>query len=163
MALEHHPFVALTLCDRAYAFLASHESVAEEALLAHVYGGAPPAALHSRLAEPLLADPRLVRRSDGHWALVGQAAPVYGAQNVRELAFTTLALAATGPNPARGRVLHVAALHMCAGTPLERFSLTVNPGARVPRYVAQRIGLASEMLDDLPPFAETFQDLVRFL
>ena len=162
MPSEQPGFVPLTLCDRAYAFLATRDAVAEHALLAHVYGGAPPAALHARLAEPLLADPRLMRRADGQWALVSQAVPVLGA-GLRELDFTALALAATGPRPARGRVVQVAAFHMCGGTTLEHFSATVNPGKRVPRYVAQRIGLASEMLEDLPPFAATVDDLVEFL
>ncbi len=162
-------FVALALCDRAFAFLSSlsslssREPVAEEALLAHVYGGTPPGALRARLAEPLLADPRLVRRPDGRWALVGQGSHTDAARDLRELDFTTLALAATGPSPARGRVVQVAALHIRNGTTIERFSSTVNPGKRVPRYVANRVGLATELLDDLPPFASIFDDLVRFL
>jgi hypothetical protein len=152
-------FVALTLCDRAHAFLSSHEPADEDILLAYVYGGAPPLALRARFAEPLLADPRLVRRADGQWALAGQARPVSGA----DFAFTALALATTGPNPARARVVQVSALHVCGETTIERFSATVNPGKRVPRYVAERIALAAEMLDDLPPFAATFDDLVQFL
>jgi hypothetical protein len=163
MPSERPEFVALTLCDRAYAFLARGEAVAEAVLLAYVYGGAPPTALHARLAEPLRADPRFFRRPDGQWALVGQATHVPGGNDIRELAFTALALAATGPSPTRGRVVHVAALHVCGERTIERFSATVNPGKRVPRYVAERIGLAAEMLDDLPPFASIFDDLVRFL
>src|SRR5207302_9881973 len=115
-----------------------------------------------RLAEPLLADPRLERRPDGDWAVVTQRA-FPRAQNLGELAFTTLALVATGPSPDRGRVVQVAALHVHHGSPVERFDFTVNPGKRVPRYVAERIGIAPELLDDLPPFASTFDDLVRFL
>jgi DNA polymerase III epsilon subunit-like protein len=161
--LEPTGFLPMALCDRAYALLSQRAFVAEEVLLAHVYGGAPPVALRARLAEPLLADPRIVRRADGQWTLVGQAAAVDKGQNPRELAFTALALAATGPSPARGRVVHLAGLHVCDGTTLERFSATVHPGKRVPRYVAERIGLATELLDDLPPFAAMFDELVRFL
>ena len=163
MSSQHPGFVPLTLCDRAYTFLARGETVAEAVLLAHVYGGAPPAALHARLAEPLLADPRFFRGADGQWALVGQATPVHGGQTLRELVFTALAVAATGPSPARGRVVHVAALHVCGERTMARFSATVNPGKRVPRYVAERIGLATEILDDQLPFASICDELVRFL
>jgi DNA polymerase III epsilon subunit-like protein len=159
---ERARFLPLTLCDRAHAFLASREPVTEEALLAHVFGGSPPMWLRARLAEPLLADPRLERLADGHWAVVGRT-PRPGTHDLRDLAFTALALVATGPNPGRGRVVQVAALHMHHGTAVERFSLTVNPGARVPRYVAERIGMATEVLEDLPPFASSLEDLVRFL
>ncbi len=155
-------FRPLALRDRAYAFLASGEPTTEEALLAHVYGGSLPATLYARLAEPLLGDPRLERRADGTWAVI-DGRPRPGTNGLGDLAFTALALVASGPSPGRGRVVQISALHMQNGSIVERFSSTLNPGARVPRYVADRIGLAPEVLDDLPPFAFMLDDLVRFL
>src|SRR5260370_27360678 len=148
----------LALQDRAYAFLAQAGDVTEDALLAHVYGGRPPPALRTRLAAPLTGDPRIQRREDGRWGLVGKPAadPVC-------LAFTSLALLATGPSPERGRLVHVTALHVQDGDIVERFSATVHPGKRVPRYVAERLGLDTALLDDLQPFASIVDDLVRFL
>jgi DNA polymerase III epsilon subunit-like protein len=60
-------------------------------------------------------------------------------------------------------VVRVCALHVQHGETLERFAATINPGKRVPAYVAQRLGLASDMLDDLPPFEDIVDDFVRFL
>src|SRR5207302_1439135 len=144
--------------DRAYAFLAQAGEVTEDALLAHVYGGAPPPALREQLAAPLAGDPRIQRREDGRWGLVGKPMP-----DPVSLAFTALALLVTGPRPDRGRLVHVTALHLRDGNVVERFSATVHPGKRVPRYVAERLGLDTALLDDLQPFGTIVDDLVRFL
>ena len=65
----------LALRERAYAFVAAGGAVREEALLAHVYGGAPPLALRAALAAPLLDDARLERRADGLWTTIGNTRP----------------------------------------------------------------------------------------
>jgi DNA polymerase III epsilon subunit-like protein len=148
----------LGLQDRAYAYLAQAGDVAEDTLLAHVYGGPPPPALREQLAAPLAGDPRIERRADGRWGLVGKPPP-----DPVSLAFTALALLATGPSPDRGRLVHVTAVHLQDGDTLERFSATVHPGKRVPRYVAERLGLDTALLDELPPFGPLVDDLVRFL
>jgi DNA polymerase III epsilon subunit-like protein len=145
----------LGLRDRAYALLATSESVADEALLAHVYGGATPAALRDRLVAPLLGDPRFERRPDGSWSLL-HAAPDLAA-------FTALALAATGPSPARGRIVCLAALRVVDGAVKERFMATVAPGVRVPHYVAARLGLDASVLEGLAPFDTVLEPLVEFL
>jgi hypothetical protein len=60
-------------------------------------------------------------------------------------------------------VVSVAARHIAAGETIARFSVTVQPGRRVPRYVAERLGLATEALDELPAFEAVLDDLVNFL
>ena len=146
----------LALRDRAYGLLVRREVVTEEILLAHVYGGPAPAALRSKLAAPLLGDPRLERRSDGSWTIAGGSVE-------RDSSFTTLALLATGPTPTRARIVRLSAQHVEHGETSERFDVTLNPGKRVPRYVTERLGLEAAMLDDLPLFADVLDDLVRFL
>jgi DNA polymerase III epsilon subunit-like protein len=76
---------------------------------------------------------------------------------------TVLALATSGPTPERGRIVRVAALHVVDGESIERFSATVNPLQRVPRYVAARLGLQRDLLDDLPPFESIVDELLTFL
>ncbi|HLZ25877.1 MAG TPA: hypothetical protein VKV73_00985 [Chloroflexota bacterium] len=152
----------LALGDRAYGFVVARGPVSEAALLTHVYGGPPPPALMARLAAPLLDDPRLERRADGSWSAIG-GQPPEAPSRLGELELTTLAIAATGPNPDRGRVVRLCALRVRNGTALERFEVTVHPGKRVPRYVAERLALAPEALDELPPFAAILDDLVAFL
>jgi len=153
----------LALRDRAVAMLSSGGAVAEDILLAHVYGGDTPPALRARLVKPLLDDPRLVRKPDGRWALAG--VPTSAATDVPlpDSAFTALALIATGPRPARARLVRLSALHVAHREIVERFSATLDPAARVPRYVADRAGVAPDALNDLPAFETVLDDLLRFL
>jgi DNA polymerase III epsilon subunit-like protein len=145
----------LALSDRAFEALGRVERLSEEALLAHVYGGAPPAALRAQLAAPLLDDPRLQRNADGSWTRRDAAE--------FSQAISVLALATTGPTPGRGRIIHLAALHVAASTVVARFSATVQPGRRVPAYIAARLGLEAAVLNALPPLDEVFDDFVEFL
>jgi len=151
-------FAALELCDRAFRFVAERGLVSEPEMLAHVYGGAIPGALSTRLAAPLLTDGRLARAADGTWSLT--ASPQADAQDPT---FTALALVATGPTPGRARLVRVAAAHVVGKRVVERFDVTLNPRRRVPRYVAERVGVEPEVLDSQPDFADVLDELARFL
>jgi DNA polymerase III epsilon subunit-like protein len=152
-------FAALALSDRAVRFLAERgDGIGDEELLAHVYGGAIPAALRTRMAAPLLADGRLERAADGRWRQRTTPQPA-GAVQV----FTALALAATGPTPGRARLVRICALHVAAETVVERFDALLNPGRRVPLYAAQRAGVEPEVLDGQPTFDQILGELARFL
>jgi DNA polymerase III subunit epsilon len=144
----------LELRDRAFQFVSERGSASEEAVLAHVYGGALPAALRGKLAGPLLADPRLQRQADGRWSVRSES-PASG--------FTALAIVASGPTPRRARVVGLAALHVDAGEVAERFAIALDPGVRVPRYALDRLGSELEALQGLPTFADVVDDLERFL
>jgi DNA polymerase III epsilon subunit-like protein len=148
----------LTLRDRAYALLVAQSNVSEQALLEHVYGGVAPPALRAQLVAPLRGDPRFEQSVDGSWRLIRG---IDHSADVRE--YTALALAATGPSPARGRIVCVAALSVSEGAVVERFMATVRPDRRVPRYVADRLGLDPAVLDSLRPFGDVLDSLVRFL
>jgi DNA polymerase III epsilon subunit-like protein len=76
---------------------------------------------------------------------------------------TALAIAATGPRPARHRLLGLAALHLDQAHVGARFSAAFNPGARVPRYVAERARLEHAVIDELPSFESVADDLLAFL
>lgn len=147
----------LELGDRAVRFLEARDDVAEDELLAHVYGAPIPAALRGKLAAPLLSDARLERQADGRWTLRQMEKPAAGAR------FTALAVAATGPTPGRARVVRIVALHVLDEQVVERFDATVNPGRHVPHYVAERMGLEPEALNDQPTFGDILDELVRFL
>jgi DNA polymerase III epsilon subunit-like protein len=145
----------LGLRDRAFALISGGQRVADETLLQHVYGGAAPTALRERLLAPLVGDPRFARGPDGYWT---------SADAPTELDFTALALTTTAANPARGRIVCLAALRFgTAGGVVERFAATVHPGGRVPRYVAQRAGCAPEILEGLPGFESIVDELEAFL
>jgi hypothetical protein len=148
--------MSLALRDRAYELVASQALVSDERLLAHVYGGSPPAALRERLLAPLLEDPRLERVPAG-WRLRQVSSPSERPE------VTVLALVPSGPDPRRARVVHLTALHVAGQHVAARFSLTFNPQTRVPRYVAERLGSDDETFEACPTFLSAFDDLQRFL
>src|SRR5205807_7492875 len=115
-----------------------------------------PSAVRARMAAPLLADPRLEQRPDGRWT-------VRGANPVSAAAFTALAVVATGPTPGRARVVRVSALHVDADAVVGRFDVTLDPQRRVPRYVEERIGLESEVLNGQPQLQQVLDELMTFL
>lgn len=148
----------LALRDRAYAFLVEHGCASDDELLRHVFGGTPPPGLRERLLEPLLDDPRLQRAHDA-WTLRSTDSPL----DVRNVCVTALAIAATGPRPGRHRLLGLAALHLDQGQVVARFSAALNPGTRVPTYVAERARLDHALIDELPSFESVADDLLAFL
>jgi DNA polymerase III epsilon subunit-like protein len=157
MAQPESAFLALR--ERAVALVASAAAVSEDELLRHVYGGLPLAAVRDQLLGPLLGDPRLQRLPDGRWTMPAQPGQP---QPIASAAFTALALTTTGPNPARARVLKIAALQVEHGEVVGRFSALLNPGRRVPRYALARVGVGADVLDELPTFEAIFDELERF-
>ena len=150
-------FAAIELRDRAVRFIADRGTVTEDEVVRQVYGGAVPVALRSKLAAPLLADPRLERLPDGAWRLRHRVA------GPQVTSFVALALAATGPTPVRARVVRVCALRTIDGEVVARFDATLNPERRVPRYVAERAGVDADVLNDQPRFGDVLDELARFL
>jgi DNA polymerase III subunit epsilon len=147
----------LALCDRAYALLVERGAVAEGDLLAHVFGGAAPAAVREHLLGPLRRDPR-VRCAEGVWTL---AAAADRDTELSTLCVACLSIAATGPRPDRDRLLRVAAARTDRAA---RFAITLNPAARIPRYVGRRVRIQPEVDDpDRPNFGDVIDDLLAFL
>jgi DNA polymerase III subunit epsilon len=148
------------LRDRAVELVARSGAADDAALLRYVYEAEVPPAVRDRLIQPLLADPRLARSSAGVWTLaradtpsVAQAPP----------SFVALALATTGARPERHRVVALAAVRMRGGDPAARLSLLVNPLARIPKYVAERIRVDPSAAAEWPPFDAVAAELAAFL
>jgi DNA polymerase III epsilon subunit-like protein len=149
----------LGLRERAVAFVRERGEVSDDTLLAHVYGGTRvPPAVRDRLLQPLLDDPRLRRSASGRWSCPLRQ------RNPHSLdPFVALALAATGPRPARHRLVALAALRVRGGQPAEQFAVVVHPEARIPKYVATRLRLDLAEIDGCPAFASVADELVAFL
>jgi DNA polymerase III epsilon subunit-like protein len=150
-------FAGLALRDRAFEFLSNRGRLSEDELLGHVYGGMAPASVRARLAEPLLADPRLERHADGTWAVRGRPAASSGAP------FAATVVVPTGPNPTRARVVRLVLLSFDSSGVSERFHATLNPGQRVPGYVLARIGAEAATLEGQASFADIADALARFI
>ncbi len=150
----------MVLRERAHALVLERGQVAEDELLAHVYGAAVSDSLAGLLRAPLSADSRLTRLADGTWTLAAKARPQSGPGSV---AFTALVVVADGPRPGRSAVLAVAARAVEPNREPVDFSVHFRPRRRVPRYVAERLGLDPETLREAPTFADTVDDFVAFL
>src|SRR5436305_5077891 len=146
----------LALCDRAHALLVERGSVSDTELLAHVFGGTPPAAVREWLLGPLRSDPR-VRWSGGRWSLAACPADL----DLSTLSVVALVLATTGARADRDRVVSLGVVHL---KPAAHFSVTLNPAARVPGYVSRRARVGpDEPPGDRPTFGEVLDDLLSFL
>ncbi len=148
----------LGLRERAVAFVRQHGEVDDVELLAHVYGAHVPPAVRDRLLQPLLEDPRLQRDASGRWRFALRRHEPHPPDP-----FVALALAATGPRPARHRLVALAALRVRHGQPAEQFALVVHPEARIPKYVAARLRLELAEIDRCPAFASVADELVAFV
>jgi DNA polymerase III epsilon subunit-like protein len=148
----------LGLRERAVAFVRQRGEVHDDDLLAHVYGARVPPAVLARLLQPLLEDPRLRRNASGRWSCV----PRQRDPRIPD-PFVALALAVTGPRPARHRLVALAALQVRGGQPAEQFAIVVHPEARIPKYIAARLRLDLAEIDGCPAFASVADELVAFL
>jgi len=148
----------LGLRERAVDFVRTHGEVDDDELLAHVYGARVPPAVRDRLLRPLLEDRRLRCDTSGRWSCALQPRDPHVPDP-----FVALALAATGPHPARHRLVALAALRVRHGQPAEQFAVVVHPEARIPKYVAARLRLDLPEIDGCPAFATVADELVAFL
>ncbi|MHB1133043.1 MAG: exonuclease domain-containing protein [Chloroflexota bacterium] len=150
------------LAWRADAFLRARGGVASEAeLVAELFGPTARGPVFSRLLAQVLADdPRFARAPDGSWVLPGRQA---GARLVAESEFVILDLETTGLKPWRSGVHELAALRWREGAVVGTFAAVLNPGHRLPAYLASLTGLTPADLAGAPGLAAVADDLVAFL
>jgi DNA polymerase III epsilon subunit-like protein len=147
------------LADRAFELLASRGAVVPTTELAGWVFGAREATPWVPLLDGLLrTDPRVERCLDG-WRLAGDsAAERWGAEEL-----VAVALATTGRDPRRHRVVRLAATRLSSGRASGRFDVVVNPLRRVARYLSEGAQLTQEEVDEAPVFAEVAPALREFL
>jgi DNA polymerase III epsilon subunit-like protein len=147
------------LADRAFELLASRGAVVPTTELAGWVFGAREAAPWVPLLDGLLrTDPRVERCLDG-WRLAGDsAAERWGAEEL-----VAVALATTGPDPRRHRIVRLAATRLSSGRVSGRFDVVLNPLRRVARYLSEGARLTQEEADEAPVFAEVAPALREFL
>lgn len=149
-AAESPPFI--TLRERAAALLATAELPLADADLARALLGTATGGRWTAVLDTVLGgDARFERGPDG-WRLARAGThptPVpddYGP-------IVTLALATTGADPTRHRVLRLAAVRRAPDGTLARLDLLVNPNRRLPRYLTAAARLQLDDLDGAPDFA----------
>ncbi|MCC6315235.1 MAG: GIY-YIG nuclease family protein [Thermomicrobiales bacterium] len=147
------------LASRAEAYLIERGgSAPEEALIAHVFGSTGTPDLWRPLLRSLLAPAeRLGRRADGCWMVAANHA--VGAVNLLR-DFVAIDVETTGLKPSSQRIVEIAAIRYADGEEIERFESLVNPGRRLPKYVAELTGLDDATLAEAPPFSDVAEQVL---
>jgi DNA polymerase III epsilon subunit family exonuclease len=136
-------------------------SAPESALIAHVFGTVGSAALWTPLLRSMLGrDPLLTLRADGIWMIVEER-PVAVGGHLDE--FVAVDVETTGLRPARQRIVEVAVVRFAEGREVERFESLVNPGRRLPKYIADLTGIADIDLAEAPTFAAVADRVLQVL
>lgn len=150
------------LAQRAELFVRERGGAApEDALIAHVFGSSGSPALWRPLLRSLLAGAeRLSLRADGFW-MVPTERPAGSAVLLE--GFVSVDVETTGLHATRQRIVEVAAIRYRAGAEVERFETLVNPGRRLPKYVADLTGLTDADLAEGPPFAQVAPRIAEFI
>lgn len=148
------------LADRARELLALRGGEAAPADLASwVFGARQDGPWQPLLERILRADPRFERFELG-WRLAGHNRGETPPDKDQEL--VAVALATTGSDPRRHRIVRIAAQRMRGGTPTGRFDVAVDPRRRLPRYLSRAARLSQEEADEAPPFAQVAEPLREF-
>ncbi len=150
------------LARRAEAFLGACGGVAPEAaLIAHVFGTVGSPALWAPLLRTMLAgEGALTLRADGCWMIV-EDRPRGTAELLAD--FVAVDVETTGLWPARQRVVEVAAIRFADGREVDRFECLVNPGRRLPKYIADLTGITDIDLAEAPGFGDVADRLLALL
>lgn len=150
------------LAQRAAAFVRGSGGAAhEDALIEHVFGSAGSATLWRPLLRQLLgADEAVALRPDGFWTLAGTTVEP-SATAVGD--FVAVDVETTGLRPLRQRVIEVAAIRFRDGLEVARFETLVNPGKRLPKYIAELTGIVDADLATAPGFGEIADELLELL
>lgn len=141
-----------SLADRAYRLLRELGGTAEQDQLSRLlFGGSGPA--WERMLASALDDPRFARE-DSVWRLIGEEVAT------GRFAF---AIETTGQNPARHKIVSLSA---CAVQPDGKgaaFFSYVNPERRLPRWLAERLGVDPALGDDAPSLAHAIERFMDFV
>jgi len=164
LAPEADPSSAfLHLARRAEEFVEGRGGVApEDMLIRHVFGtGNQPDLWRSLLRRALAASDRLAIRADGCWTIPSMLS--FAAEGDPLGSFVALDVETTGLHPARDRIVEVAVVRFDGGAVSERYESLVNPGRRLPKYVAELTKLHDADLAEAPPFADVVAQLLEML
>ena len=77
--------------------------------------------------------------------------------------YLLLDLETTGGNPVADRITEIAAVRVEQGREVARWSTLVNPGTRIPAFIASLTGIGDAMVADAPPFEAVAPRLLELL
>lgn len=115
-----------------------------------------------RFLEALLAsDPRFVwRPEDGRWSASDHQTL---AQPLDEATFVVLDLETTGVSEGASGIMEIGAVRISRGRVVDELSQLVNPGVRIPPFVARLTGIDDRLLAQQPPIRDVWRRITEFL
>ena len=77
--------------------------------------------------------------------------------------YVVVDLETTGGDPSFQRITEIGAVRVRNGRIIDEWSSLVNPGRRIPSFIARLTGISDEMVAQAPPFADIAADLRDYL
>lgn len=148
------------LVERAVRLLEERGGAVDaDELAGWVFGSGQRGPWGSLLESILNADSRLERTPDG-WRLVGRGDV---AERGEDDAVVAVAIATTGSEPHRHRIVRLSAVRVGERGPGDRFDAVVQPVRRPPKYLAEAAHLHADELDEAPAFAAVAEPFRAFV
>lgn len=153
------------LLRRAHELLEhTGQPVAEDALLAHLFG-VRDVGLQSNIWQTLLrqilSSSTLFTEGDAHtWVLTAWQQTQ---RSLDEIEFVVIDTETTGLRPGAHRVIEVAGVRLRGGEILDAYQSLLNPGVRIPSFIARFTGITQEMIAAAPHSHEVLPEFLRFV
>ena len=153
------------LLRRAHELLEhTGQAVTEELLLEHLFGvtsAGQSGAVWLTLLRQVLKSSSLFEECEPHtWALVAWH---YTQRTLDEIEFVIVDTETTGLRPGSHRVIEVAGVRIRGGEVLGSYQSLLNPGVRIPTFIAQFTGISQEMVATAPKSHEVLPEFLRFV
>ncbi|HZO73473.1 MAG TPA: exonuclease domain-containing protein [Ktedonobacteraceae bacterium] len=159
-----------TLLRRAHELLESlGQPVSEDLLVQHLFGANGNAQLWKLLVRQTLkssslfeemSEPAEVACAEAQWTLTAWRSTQ---KTLDEVEFVVLDTETTGLRPGPDRVIEVAGVRLRGDEVIASFQHLINPGRRIPPFIAKFTGITQEMVNEAPSAAEIFPELQRFI
>src|SRR5579859_2264688 len=153
------------LLRRAHELLEhTGQPVTEDALLEHLFGvtgGEQSKAVWLVLLRQVLKSSSLFEESEPHtWTLVAWR---HTLRSLDEIEFVIIDTETTGLRPGSHRVIEVAGVRVRGSEVLGSFQSLLNPGVRIPNFIAQFTGIPQTMASTAPASQEALPDFLSFV
>ncbi len=107
----------------------------------------------------LAGDPRFEESEEGHWETVDGHLLTLACD---QTPFVVVDLETTGERAGVEGITEIGAIRLEGTREVSRFETLVNPGRRIPPYVAKLTGITDGMVAEAPPIEDVIGDFYRF-
>lgn len=153
------------LLRRAHELLEhTGQPAGEDLLLEHLFGVTETGqsrVVWLTLLRQMLTSSTLFEENDPHiWSLVAWR---YTQRSLDEVEFVIVDTETTGLRPGSHRVIEIAGVRIRGGEVLASYQSLLNPGVRIPTFIAQFTGISQEMVASAPEARAALPEFLRFI